>query len=147
MFRYRFSCDDKMSALYRMNSIKANDLPVGTSLFGADLYKSGIHFKQCGETVKGFFLDRSEDDSHRGGSQTRVCFFGKFVDDNDVLYFDVYIYPHVFQVLLLLVLLVSLSLTGKVIAYVISVVVLVIFTKSYVDMAKATLDILRGIFN
>ena len=49
MFKYRFACSNKDNILFSINQIIANDSPCGKSIFGGDLYKSGIHFEKCEE--------------------------------------------------------------------------------------------------
>ena len=146
MFKYRFACSNKDNILFSINQIIANDLPCGKSIFGGDLYKSGIHFEKCEEKIKGFFLAESENESHRG-SPIRVCFLGEFVEEKNDLFFDVYIYPRIVEILFLIFAFIFLSFFGKVIGVIISVVVLCMFGKGYIDMMKDTYDRLNRIFN
>ena len=101
MFKYRFACSNKDNILFSINQIIANDSPCGKSIFGGDLYKSGIHFEICEEKIKGFFLAESENESHRG-SPIRVCFSGEFVEEENNLFFDVCIYPRIVEILFLI---------------------------------------------
>lgn len=50
---------------------------------------------------KRFFLAESENESHRG-SPIRVCFLGEFVEEENDLFFDVYIYPRIVEILFLI---------------------------------------------
>jgi len=145
MFKYRFSCTNKDNVLSTINQIIANDLPYGKSIFGSDLYKSGIHFENCEERIKGFYLAESENESHRG-SPIRVCFSGEFVEEDNNLFFDVYIYPRIIEVLFLIVAFIFLSFFGKVTGFIISLVVLCLFGKGYIDMMKDTYNRLNRIF-
>ena len=97
--------------LFSINQIIANDSPSGKSIFGGDLYKSGVHFKVCEEKIKGFFLAESENESHRG-APIRVCFSGEFVEEENDLFFDVYIYPRIVEILLLIFAFIFLSLSN-----------------------------------
>lgn len=101
MFKYRFSCTDKDSVLFSINQIIVNDLPCGKSIFGGDLYKSGIHFEKRSDKIKGFYLAESENDNHRG-SPIRVCFSGEFVEEETAVFFDVYIYPQIIEIIYLI---------------------------------------------
>ena len=126
MFKYRFACSNKDNILFAINQIIANDSPCGKSIFGGDLYKSGIHFEICEEKIKGFFLAESENESHRG-APIRVCFSGEFAEEENDLFFDVYIYPRIVEILLLIFAFIFLSFFGKATGVIISVVVLCIF--------------------
>ena len=112
MFKYRFACKNKDNIFFAINQIIANDLPSGKSIFGGDLYKSGIHFEICEEKIKGFFLAESENESHRG-APIRVCFSGEFVEEENDLFFDVYIYPRIVEILLLIFAFIFLSFLEK----------------------------------
>lgn len=145
MFKYRFACTNKDNILFSINQIIANDSPCGKSIFAGDLYKSGIHFEKCEERIKGFYLSESENASHRG-SPIRVCFSGEFVEEENNLFFDVYIYPRMVEVLFLIFAFIFLSFFGKVTGVIISVVVLCLFRKGYTDMMKDTYNRLNRIF-
>lgn len=146
MFKFMFVCADKDEILFHINQIIMNDLPCGKSIFGNDLYKSGIHFQECDDKIKGFYIAESENESHKG-SPIRVCFTGKFIDDTENLFFGVHIYPRVMEFLLLIFAFLFLSITGKVIGFIIAAVVLSFFIKGYYDMMKETYHILNRIFN
>ena len=146
MFKYRFACKNKDNIFFAINQIIANDLPSGKSIFGGDLYKSGIHFEICEEKIKGFFLAESENESHRG-APIRVCFSGEFVEEENDLFFDVYIYPRIVEILLLIFAFIFLSFFGKATGVIISFVVLCIFGKGYYDMMKDTYNRLNRIFS
>ena len=95
--------------------------------------------------IKGFFLSEPENESHRG-SPIRVCFSGEFVEEENNLFFDVCIYPRIVEILFLIFAFLFLSFFGKVTGVIISVVVLCIFGKGYIDMMKDTYDRLNRIF-
>lgn len=54
MYHYRFDCTNKDDILFRINQIVIKDFPHGKTLFGSYLYKSGIHFEEYGNRIKGF---------------------------------------------------------------------------------------------
>ena len=145
MFKHRFACTNKDDILFRINQIIENDSPCGKSIFGGNLYKSGIHFEKCENVIKGFYLTDFENESHRG-SPIRVCFSGEFVEEESNLFFDVYIYPRIIEVLFLIVAFIFLSFFGKVTGFIISLVVLCLFGKGYIDMMKDTYNRLNRIF-
>ena len=145
MFKHRFACTNKDNILFSINQIIANDSPCGESIFGGDLYDSGIHFTNCDEKIKGFFLSESENESHRG-SPIRICFSGEFIEEENELFFDVYIYPRIIEIVFLIFTFIFLSFFGKVIGFLISVAVLCVFGKGYIDMMKDTYNRLNKIF-
>lgn len=146
MFKFRFVCTDKDSALQRVNQAMINDRPRRKAMFGGDLYRKGIHFRECGESVRGFYLSENEDESTHG-NPPRVCFTGKFVLENDHLYFDVYIHPRIFEVLLIMCAAVSLTFWGEIFGFIVSAVFLFIFSKEYINLIKAAYEELYHIFN
>ena len=101
MFKYRFSCTNENDILFHINQIITNDLSCGKTWWGSDLYKSGIHFQECSDRINGFYLAESENESYNG-SPIRVCFSGKFVEEENTLFFDVYIYPRIIEILFLI---------------------------------------------
>lgn len=141
MFRYRYPCRNKDGFLDRIEYMKSRDLPCGKGLFGKDLYDAGIHFTECGEKVKGFFLKDNEDPVLRGahnGRAVRVWFSGKFTEENGDTYFDVFIYPEIFATVILLVLFFEFCFSGKIEAVIIATVVLLFFGKGFCDMMLGT---------
>ena len=145
MFKYRFFCTDKSDVLFRINQTIANDLPCGKTLWCSDLYKSGIHFQEYGDRINGFYLAEPENESQKG-LPIRVCFSGKFVEEENNLFFDVYIYPRIIEVLFLIFAFILLSFFGKIMGFVISLVVLCLFGKGYIDMMKDTYNNFNEIF-
>ena len=105
MFKYRFPIKNKDNVIYRINQMTSADVPCGKSVFGGDLYDAGIHFTESEEKIKGFFLDCSEVSVR--GNPLRVRFNGRFISKNDDLFFDVFIYPDIFQMLVWLLRLLS----------------------------------------
>lgn len=101
MFKYRLTCSDKENILFKINQIMSNDLPCRKSFSGEDLYEDGIHFQECGDKIKGFYLSQSEKSSFRN-LPVRMYFEGKFTQESGTLVFDVKIYPRMRLILLLL---------------------------------------------
>jgi len=145
MFKYRFVCTNKEIIENKIYQTITNDLPCGKSIFGGDLYKSGIHFQECGEVIKGFYIDESEIESARG-APIRVCFTGKFVYENQNLFFDVYIYPRIIESIFIIVAFLAISCVN-VINFLAATVGFFFFAKGYYDMMKDTYNILNRIFN
>ena len=110
VFKYRFPClcEEETRALFENRML--NDAPCGKGLFGTDLWRQGLHFTECGERIKGFYLPEHECNSTRG-SPIRTTFFGKFVKDGDNTFFEVYIYPRVIEIIFIIFgyLLISIS--------------------------------------
>lgn len=145
MFKYRFNCTDKEAILCKIKQLSANNSTYIKSIFGIRLYESGIHIKSCEDKIEGFFLQESEEESHKG-SPIRVCFTGKFTEINGDLFFEAYLYPRIIEVLFLLFAAVFLSVTGKTAGLVISIILLSFFAKGYYDMIKSLYDELCKIF-
>ncbi len=145
MFKYRFKCTDKEVILCKIKQISAKNSTYIKSIFGMRLYESGIHIKRCEDKIEGFFLQESEEETHKG-SPVRVCFTGKFTEVNGDLFFEVYIYPKMTELLILLLAAVFISVTGKTAGLVISIILLSFFAKGYYDMIKSLYDELCKIF-
>ena len=63
------------------------------------------------------------------------------------MFFDVYIYPHIIEIMFLIFAFIFLSFFGKSVGFIISVLVLCLFGKGYADMMKDTYLKLKMIFN
>lgn len=146
MFVYRINCSNKDRAFDKINKIIENDVPCGKSLFGTDLYKSGIHFQNRNEGIKGFYLDESENESSKG-SPLRVEFSGSIKKENDGYILTVYIYPRIQEALFLIFAFVFLSISGKAIGAILSILLLLFFGKGYHDMISKAYNNLKIIFS
>lgn len=146
MFKYAFACSDEDRIRTNVKQMMSNDSPCGKSLFGGDLYGPGVHFQECGEVIRGFYLDVSENEAHRG-SPIRVRFRGRFVrDKDDNLFFKVYIYPRVPELLFLIYAFVFFFFWGNLMGNIVYALVLIFFIKGYYDMIKGTCNAFNWIF-
>ena len=116
------------------------------SIWGINLYRAGIHFQDYGEVIKGFYLSEGEDESVHG-SPIRICFTGRFLENTQGLFFDVYIYPNIIELLFFVFAFISMCAYGDVPGFIISALVLSFLAKGYYDMMNDTYKILRRIFN
>ena len=100
MFKFRFPCEDEDSVRYAFENMMCRDIPE-SGLFGEEYYDAGIHFTQCGERIKGFYINSTERprSGRRRGRPIRVCFRGRFVERKGKKHFEVYIYPRVWEML------------------------------------------------
>lgn len=144
MFKYRFICSDEGQIRSDIERRISNDLPCGKGLFGIDLFEQGIHFRECGDCVKGFYLAESEAEAHRG-APIRVSFKGRFTNEKDEPLFEVCIYPRIIELLFLIFAFLFLSVAGKILGFVIAVAVLLFFAKGYSDMIKETVALFASI--
>lgn len=144
MFKYRFACSNKETILYKVKQNMTRDYPV-KSIWGINLYASGVHFQECGEIVKGFYLREGENETTKG-SPLRVFFKGQFVYEKEELFFDVFIYPEIIGFVLLIVAFLSIAFVHP-INFIAGVVVLSLFLKGYYDGIKGAYNTLRTIFN
>ena len=144
MLKNRFVCSNKEMIINKIEDMMIRDYPV-KSIWGINLYRSGIHFQECGEIIKGFYLDEGEDETIHG-SPIRVCFFGKFIEDAGNLFFDVYIYPNIFEAVFFIFAFVFACVYGGIAGFMVASLVLFFFAKGYYDMMNDTYRILDRIF-
>lgn len=133
MFKYRFTCSNKDIVLYKMQQRMCYDAPCNKTIFGFDLYSSGIQFREADKVVRGFYLAETEDNHYRG-TPIRVYFFGKFTEEDETQFFDVYIYPRIGEIVFLIGAFFGALLYGNAITSVFATVVVCIFGKGYYDM-------------
>lgn len=119
--------------MYKMQQRMCYDAPCNKTIFGFDLYSSGIHFREADKVVRGFYLASTEDNYDKS-DPLRVCFFGKFTEENETQFFDVYIYPKISQIIFLIGAFFGALLYGNAITSVFATVVVCIFGKGYYDM-------------
>ena len=146
MFKYRFECADKARACFKMERIIEKDFPCGKTFFGGNLYKAGIHFQEYDKIIRGFYINIPEIEV-KSGSPIRVSFKGEFVQENERLFFDVYIYPRIADVLLLIFTFLFFTIYGKITGFLTSAAVIFIFAKGYCKMIRETRDEFSRIFN
>lgn len=146
MFKYRFVCRDRDNALFRINNMMMNDAPYTKTWFGGNPYKSGIHFRSVSKNVAGFYLNNYDDDIFMS-DQIRVWFFGKFVEENQGLFFDAYIFHRITDIILLLAVFSAFVFWGDVIGLLISIFFAYIFGKRYYNMIKKIKEILSDIMS
>ncbi len=147
MFKYRFTCSNKDAVLYKMQQRMRYDAPCSKTIFGFDLYDRGIHFRQADKVVRGFYLARAEENYANTGDPLRVCFFGKFTEENETQFFDVYIYPKISQIIFLIGAFFGELIYGNAITSVFATVIVCIFGKGYYDMIGQCREIFGEIIN
>ena len=84
--------------MYKMQQRMCYDAPCNKTIFGFDLYSSGIHFMEADKVVRGFYLAETEDNHYRG-NPICVC---KFTEEDETQFFDVYIYPRIGEIIFLI---------------------------------------------
>lgn len=137
MFKYRFLCKNKEMFIKGIEDKMFYDRPVEYSLF-ADFFGRGIHFRENGEQVKGYFFYQRDGSSPRGGSPIQVKFKGSFVEDDGKLFFDVRIYPRLIDVLFWIAAYISCIVVGRWDGILITVVVSFIFFRGFYKSIKET---------
>ena len=135
MLKFQFECSDEKSVCADFENIMLRDTPRGKGIWGNDLLRSGIHFIECGEKIKGFYSTESENEGTRG-SPLRVSFRGKFVKKGDKCIFEVFIYPRLVEFLLILFAYVSISIVAELTGFLFSTVILIIFMLGYIKAIK-----------
>ena len=131
MFKYRFPCGNESEIRSEIMSIMMNDLPLDRTWLGKELHRQGLHFTECDKRVKGYYLSGDED-KHRRGSPIRTCFSGKFVSDGINTYFDVIIYPKLFEFLFIVMVTAMMISTLEPIAVIMASFVFIMFLRGYV---------------
>ena len=106
------------------------------------MLRSGIHFKECGEKIKGFYISESESEGTRG-SPLRVSFVGRFIKKGDKQIFEVLIYPRMVEFLFILIAYISISIAAELIGFVVSTVIFAVFMIGYFKGIKETADFFR----
>jgi len=140
VFRYRFPCKNKEMFIKGVEDKMFYDRPVEYSFF-YKYYGRGIHFRENGEEIKGhFFYERESSSGH--GSPIKVKFKGSFVEEEGQLFFDVSIYPSLFDILFWLVAYISSIVIGRWDGILITVVFSLVFGWVYYKSIKETAKII-----
>lgn len=142
MFKYSFRCDNETYVRSQITNMMMNDLPIGKSLFGKEFFRQGIHFTECGDKVKGYYL--SKDEGGRRGS-TRIMFSGKFEKTEDGTFFNVYIYPKIMEIIFLVVGLGAFMSTLDPLCVIMSSFMFIAFGYGYIRDIKETESYLNAI--
>ncbi len=142
MFKYSFRCDNEACARSEITNMMMNDLPIGKSLLGKEWFRQGIHFTECGEKIKGFYL--SSDECDRRGV-TRIMFSGKFIETAEGTFFNVYIYPKITELIFLLIITGSFLSTFEPLFIIVSCFMFIMFIISYIRNIKETASYINAI--
>ena len=137
MLQFQFECSDEERVRADFENMIRRDTPCGKGIWGNDLLRRGIHFKECGDRIKGFYLENSEGEGTRG-SPLRVSFNGRFIKKGDKCVFKVFIYPNLFQLLFMLILAVSVCFTDELIAFLFLTVIFIVFVFGYIKSIRET---------
>lgn len=137
LFKYRIECYNEDKCRERIQQRIARPTINGKTLWRFNLYRRGLHFTECDKIIKGFYKDEDDDETKRG-TPIRVYFRGKFVHEDDRLFFDVYIYPQIIGYLSLVFSFILTVMENIWLGTVIATLFLCIFSKGYADnMDKA----------
>lgn len=136
MFKFRFACSNEGNVRAAFENMMLQDAPCGKGIFGNDLLNRGVHFKECGKRIKGFYIHESEEGTR--GSPVRVSFTGRFVKKKSGTFFEVYVYPRLIEFLLILFAYVFISIEAELIGFLISTVVFVGFMVGYMISMRQT---------
>ena len=136
VFRHQFICSDKELTRCKIENLMTCDTPCGRGIFGQNLYASGIHFTECGDKIKGFYISSSENESTKG-SPIKVSFNGTFSRKEDKTFFEVIIYPNLLQYLFLVIAILFLIFTSNTFGIIfVSLVILAFIIGYYFDVKK-----------
>ena len=142
MLKFQFECSDEKRVRADFEHMMIRDTPCGKGIWGNDLLRSGIHFKECGDKIKGFYIVGSESEGTRG-SPLRVSFAGRFIKKGDKRIFEVLIYPRMVELLLVLIAYISISIAAELIGFVVSTVIFAVFMIGYCKAIKETANFFR----
>ena len=142
MFKYSFRCDSEACARSEITNMMMNDLPIGKSLLGKEWFRKGIHFTECGEKIKGFYL--SSDECDRRGV-TRIMFSGKFIETAEGTFFNVYIYPKITELIFLLIITGSFLSTFEPLFIIVSCFMFIMFVRGYIRDINETASYINAI--
>ena len=142
MLKFQFECSDEKRVRADFENMMLRDAPCGKGIWGNDLLRSGIHFKECGENIKGFYISESESEGTRG-SPLRVSFVGRFIKKGDKRIFEILIYPRMVEFLFILIAYISISIATELIGFVVSTVIFAVFIIDYFKGIKETADFFR----
>ena len=135
MMKYSYACLDETAVRATIAYLQSRDFPCREGRFGNKFYNQGIHFTECGEVIRGFYLDASEERPSRA-NHTRACFRGRFVEKDGSKYFEVWIYPHLLEVLFLLLAFAMIFRVADVAGLVFSAAACGIFALGYVKKIR-----------
>ena len=142
MFKYSFRCDSEACARSEITNMMMNDLPIGKSLLGKEWFRKGIHFTECGEKIKGFYL--SSDECDRRGV-TRIMFSGKSIETAEGTFFNVYIYPKITELIFLLIITGSFLSTFEPLFIIVSCFMFIMFVRGYIRDINETASYINAI--
>ena len=146
MFKYQFECSDEDRIRADFENIMLQDAPCGKGIFGNYLLRRGIHFTECGNSINGFYIDESENEGTRG-SPLRVSFRGRFVKKGDKTFFEVYIYPRLFELVFILIAYVSISVEAELIGFLLATVIFIVFMVGYIKGIKETAEFFKRLIS
>ena len=136
MFVFCFECIDEERVRSTFKNMMLRDTPCGKGIWGNDLLRRGIHFKECGERIRGFYLENSEGELR--GSPLRVSFNGRFIKKGDKCIFKVLIYPRLVELILILLSYISISIAAELIVFILSTVIFIVFIWGYIKSIRET---------
>lgn len=138
MLKFRYRCTDENRVREGFEAMMLRDRPCAKELFGYR-YLKGIHFRECGERIVGFYVTQSETFT-RGGASTRISFRGRFMKKNGETFFEVYIYPEAIPFLLFLSVYVSISAVVDRVGFFFVTAIFIAFMIGYIKGVKETAD-------
>ena len=145
MFKYRFWVNNKNRIQEEISERMAKQETYVKGVFGIPLYRRGLNFTENTDVVKGFYLSCSEWESIRG-TPFRVCFRGKYVMLPAGEVVDVYVYPSIFEMFIVLLMILEYIWFGTATSAIIAVVVISILLISFIRDSKNIYEELNRIF-
>ena len=145
MFKYRFWVNNKNRIQEEISERMYKQETYVKGAFGLPLYRKGLVFTENTEIVKGFYIERSEWEYVRT-PPSRVYFSGKYVSLPNGEAVDFYVYPSIFEVLIVMLMVLEYIWFGNVTSAIIAVVVISVLIISFIGTAKNIYEELNRIF-
>lgn len=145
MLKYRFFVNDKNRIQEEISERMYKQETYVKGAFGLPLYRKGLVFTENTEIVKGFYIERSEWEYVRT-PPSRTYFRGKYVMLPKEEAVDVYVYPSLFEVIIILLMILEYIWFGNVTSAIIAVVVIAVVLISFIRTAKHIREELNRLF-
>lgn len=145
MFKYRLWVNDKNRIQEEISERMYKQETYVKGAFGLPLYRKGLVFTENTEIVKGFYIERSEWEYIRT-PPWRVYFRGQYVTMPKGEAVDVYVYPSIFEVLIILLMVLEYIWFGNVTSAIIAVVVIAVVLIAFIRTSKNIYEELNRIF-
>ena len=145
MFKYRFWVNNKNRIQKEISDRMCKQETYVKGAFGIPLYRKGLVFTENTEIIEGFYIERSEWEYVKT-TPFRTYFRGRYIALQDCETVDVWVYPSIFEVFIVVLMVLEYIWFGNVMSAIIAVVVVAILLISFIRTAKNMHEELNRIF-